>query len=254
MIISAESVDAYNSALSTYTEKASGELSDFIASLDIGDTYESKEAARNAVIEKTQELLSVYGDSAASEAADYYEAIAQAAKVKTQDALLAEVASDKSVENSIRYNAKSLWGETVDIVEFTNGCNASLTRYIKQAANETMTLNAVRDGKKGMRFARKPSGKETCAFCIMLASRGFVYATSKTAGEFHHYHDHCDCIVIAGFGDTTIEGYDLAKYESIYNEAAKSDNPISAISRNLYDEIKDDRNARRRELYAKAQK
>ena len=38
-----------------------------------------------------------------------------------------------------------------------------------------------------------------CAFCMMLASRGFAYRTRETAGSGYsgaHYHDHCRCLVI----------------------------------------------------------
>ena len=33
----------------------------------------------------------------------------------------------------------------------------------------------------------------------MLASRGAVYHTRKTAGEFRHFHRRCDCKVVPGF-------------------------------------------------------
>lgn len=38
-----------------------------------------------------------------------------------------------------------------------------------------------------------------CAFCMLMASRGFAYKTRETAGGGHagaHYHDHCRCLVI----------------------------------------------------------
>ena len=61
--------------------------------------------------------------------------------------------------------------------------------------------NAARDGKRGVRFARVPTGAETCPFCLMLAGRGAVYHTRKTAGEFRHFHRRCDCKVVPGFED-----------------------------------------------------
>ena len=54
-------------------------------------------------------------------------------------------------------------------------------------------------------------GCETCAFCLMLASRGAVYHSRKTAGEFMHFHRGCDCKVVPGFEDDPdaelVEGY-----------------------------------------------
>ena len=44
-------------------------------------------------------------------------------------------------------------------------------------------------------FARMPTGFETYTFCLMIASRGAVYHTRKSAGEWKHFHRGCDCKV-----------------------------------------------------------
>ena len=72
--------------------------------------------------------------------------------------------------------------------------------------------NAKRDRTKGVRFARVPTGHETCTFCLMLASRGAVYHSRQSAGEFRHFHRHCDCKVVPGFEDDPmaelVQGHD----------------------------------------------
>lgn len=76
---------------------------------------------------------------------------------------------------------------------------------VVQHANRTTKHNAV---KNGIRYARVPFGN-SCAFCLMLASRGFVYETKTTAGEDKgHYHAHCRCKIVAGKKGTEIKGYD----------------------------------------------
>ncbi len=55
------------------------------------------------------------------------------------------------------------------------------------------------------RWARVPTGRETCAKCIMLASRGFVYHSAEAAS---HFHQHCDCRVVQGYDGMAVEGYD----------------------------------------------
>nr|WP_058270254.1 hypothetical protein [Olsenella massiliensis] len=70
-----------------------------------------------------------------------------------------------------------------------------------RSLNETIIQNAGRDRKRGARFARVPTGAETCTFCLMLVGRGAVYHTRKTAGEFRHFHRRCDCKVVPGFED-----------------------------------------------------
>lgn len=88
---------------------------------------------------------------------------------------------------------------------------------VKRLANRTTTDNCVRDGK---RYARVPTGAETCGFCIMLASRGFVYHSRETAGEFDHYHRSCDCKVIGDLDELTeVEGYDPDALYDLYSEA-----------------------------------
>lgn len=70
----------------------------------------------------------------------------------------------------------------------------------------------------------------TCLFCIMLASRGPVYHTAKTAGiDEGHYHERCDCAIVPVWGSfdygpsrrrsgTYIEGYSdrLDEYYDMY--------------------------------------
>jgi hypothetical protein len=61
---------------------------------------------------------------------------------------------------------------------------------VKQPGRSTM-IRSARD--HGIRFARVPAGSETCAFCLMLAGRGAVYATSSSAGQGRKFHGACDC-------------------------------------------------------------
>ena len=63
---------------------------------------------------------------------------------------------------------------------------------VKRMANRTMTRNAMRDG---VRYARVPTGSETCGWCLMLASRGFVYASEATAGGDRPDHYHAGCVL-----------------------------------------------------------
>ncbi len=45
-------------------------------------------------------------------------------------------------------------------------------------------------------------------FCLMLTSRGGVYHTRKSAGEWKHFHRGCDCKVVpscaGGIGKTKV--------------------------------------------------
>lgn len=93
----------------------------------------------------------------------------------------------------------------------------------RRTMNETILEGIKSSGKK--MFARVPNGRHTCAFCFMLASRGFVYWTRASAGEFNHYHSNCRCTIVPGDPDADpneqVEGYKpselYSRYESCVN-------------------------------------
>lgn len=101
-------------------------------------------------------------------------------------------------------------------------CRKRIDCESKRAAANCIKHNVGRDGS-GPRYARVPSGSETCGFCIMLASRGPVYHSADTAGEGGHFHSDCDCRIVPVWdshrvitaaggvvrrGGTGYEGYD----------------------------------------------
>lgn len=90
---------------------------------------------------------------------------------------------------------------------------------IKCAANRCAIANADRDPAKP-RWARVPTGSETCGFCIMLASRGYDYLRKESAD---HAHPNCDCRVVPQFGEGSIEGYDPSYYDELYRRNVVAD-------------------------------
>ena len=85
--------------------------------------------------------------------------------------------------------------------------------------NRTTKHNAIRNG---LRYARVPSGT-ACAFCLMLASRGFVYLSKISAGKDKgHYHNHCNCAVVAGNLKMKVGGYDPDGLNERMNKLAAS--------------------------------
>lgn len=83
-----------------------------------------------------------------------------------------------------------------------------LDNKITHSYADTMIKAGLKDKNK-VRFARVPSGINTCDFCMMLASRGFVYVSEKTAGQFTKYHSFCRCQIVPSFKaqDAFIKGY-----------------------------------------------
>lgn len=163
---------------------------------------ECRDFARQAMAEAVQ----IYGDASATAAADYYDSVMAASGNGAKPALLHSDVDARQVERVARYQAAKL--VKGDARGFARECASYVSDATKQAANRTMLKNAQRDGRRGVRYARVPTGSETCTFCRMLASRGFVYRSEKSAGLFGHNHRNCDCRVVAE-GDTDgLEGYD----------------------------------------------
>lgn len=107
------------------------------------------------------------------------------------------------------------------------------TKAIREWARRSQTDNTrrvVRRRYKGYstaRWARVPQGPTTCAWCLMLASQGFVYVSEWTAefkGDGDKYHDCCDCVPISSFdSDPRLEGYDPEAYYKMYENARAKD-------------------------------
>lgn len=173
---------------------------------------ECREFAR-AVMEQA---LRVYGDAAATAAADYYDSIMETSGNGAPRALLGSSVDAAQVEKTARYQAGKLVNG--DAAGFVRECASYAADATKKAANDTTLKNAKRDGKRGVRFARVPTGAETCTFCRMLASRGFVYKSAKSAGEFSHFHRGCDCRIVASTDSEGLEGYDPDRELELWRE------------------------------------
>lgn len=196
----------------------------------------------NALIDYAYSVSSAYGESAASIACEFYDAVAAASNANIPSAEPAPTASYQEVAKAIRGTGKS---ENIDLMA------NSIGRLVKMAGVDTTMQNALRDGAE---WAWIPSG-DTCAFCLVLASRGWQKASKKAikGGHAEHIHANCDCTYAVRFNrETNVEGYDSTLFLNIY-ENAEGDNPeekINSMRRALYAENKDEINEQKRENYA----
>ena len=82
--------------------------------------------------------------------------------------------------------------------------------------------HAATGDPKRTRFARVPTGAETCAWCMLWASRGFIYR-SEASAQLTRSHFKCDCQIVPSWSKKPrIRGYDVSKYEDMYKETIKS--------------------------------
>lgn len=167
----------------------------------------------------------VYGQAAAAATAQLYDRTAEALGLDLDPAALAELEDAGQAERVIRYQAGKL--AEGDYAGFGAAVGRYLADRVLRTSWQTVIDNAdrPRDRKLGIRYARVPTGARTCGFCIMLASRGFVYRSRRLAGElgpgvrFNSFHNGCDCLVVAGDESTTVEGYEPDKMYEAYADA-----------------------------------
>lgn len=168
-----------------------------------------------------------YGDMSSAAAAEWYsEVLKRIFDDDGADVQATNPFDDTEAQALIRANAGTLFGSDAAPQVFLVFANDFLDRNVHAAGRDTVRQNAEH-GKREARFARIPSGVHTCPFCAMLASRGAVYASERTAlGETkNHYHNNCNCEAVPVFGDPQdvrdlkLEGYDYDRYDKMYRNA-----------------------------------
>ncbi|GAA4756129.1 hypothetical protein [Gordonia alkaliphila] len=89
-------------------------------------------------------------------------------------------------------------------------------RWLRNVGRETVLHNAEAEGARWYRYA----SANACGFCRMLATRGAVYVTARTAGEGNRYHDHCHCLaVVVRPGDTYTPSPQVQQWQKDYEAA-----------------------------------
>ena len=162
-------------------------------------------ACREAVCEALNAVLDTYGEAAAQAAADFFDASREIAVGSPLGAVPEAGREVEATNGAVRAFVDKV--NKGDVDGFNHLVLSRIDYELKRSAGYTMTQNAARDPLRP-RFARVPSGSETCRFCMMLAGRGFVYHSKRAAGDVDHYHDDCDCRVVCQWSDDGVEGYD----------------------------------------------
>lgn len=218
-------VRQYRAATGQLSRMARADLNSLIASLNVSNPA----AARDALLEVVPVLTATYGEVAASVAAEWYDELRAAGPAAGRfRAQPAAVVPTAAVQETVRWAAGALWqGDSAGLSSRLSG---AVDRYVQQPGRDTISRNAGRDRAK---WARVPSGSETCAFCLMVASRGFVYRSEQTASKDasgEKYHAECACVPVPDWSrNPVLEGYDPAAMYEVYNAA------VMATGENRFD-------------------
>ena len=183
----------------------------------------------SALVAQAEYLATKYGEGSSSLACLLYDYLAEEQGAKVPPAVPAPVATHDET-----------WGAVQGALNEGEGKVANaVSRLVKQAGADTIQQNAARD-RAEMAFV--PVG-QTCAFCMMLASRGWERTHWSAKSHAAHIHANCDCQYIVRFSPREgVAGYDPNKYKRIYYDADPGGN------------WKDKLNAMRRDQYAEQHK
>lgn len=216
MRLSRKALDAYNAAIKEQggnAEKAARRALEIWFAENQGASVAD---AREFSIALMGEVGYVYGNAAGDAAYALRDVIAQAEGIELTDDDYEYLPEMEYVEDAAHYQAGKL--KTGDTEGFKDGIADASRYFAERGANDTMAHFAEVDKGKA-RFARVPTGSTTCDYCLMLASRGFVYHSEANA--LNANHRHCDCRIVEGFAGMEVEGYDPDKYYDMWKHPEK---------------------------------
>lgn len=215
-MVSRESLDRYSAASTRAVDLAKRDLERFWSRLDLTNPN----AARDALLEFVPTLVSTYGDLVATAAMEWYDE--ERAKVPGLPEYRASsdvyTTSAEQAAASTRYAAGHLYTDNqaaaLAVLEGT------VHKLVKDAGRDVIARN-VRLDPAHPRYARVPRGAKTCAWCSILASRGWVYVSKESAALHGKGHAHCDCELVPSWkaNEAYMRGYDPDKMYAQYNDA-----------------------------------
>lgn len=192
-------VNDLTSGINAISDKAHDALEQQIRTIDLTQDVAT---VREKVVAVMQGVCKVSTQGAAMLSTQFYDSVRQLEVGSPLGSTPDSGREPKATEGAVHAFAQKLVDGKQD--EFVSACMQRVDYEIKTAAAQACLNNARRDPLKP-RFARVPDGEETCDFCLMLASRGFVYYTEVAAS---HTHSGCNCRVVPSWDDDDVEGYD----------------------------------------------
>lgn len=195
-------------------ELARRDLTTFWAALNVQG---SPILVRDALLDFFPELIAAYGDAAALLAADFYDELRDVPPSATRfAATLAAPPDSAQATAAARWGLGPLFVADPDPVQALLNLSGVTQRLVLQSGRDTVSAASFRDPVR-TGYARVPTGAQTCRFCVMLASRGAIYADAASAGEGNKYHGDCDCVPtpIRSLADYP-EGHSVKDFERLY--------------------------------------
>lgn len=213
-------LDAYNRAIKQCGDSAETAARKALEAWLDGHPGATIEQIREVAIAIMTEFGTSFGNHAGDAAYALRALVAEAAGVELPVVVYDYAPDPEYVERTARYQVgKLVEGDREGFVAQI----ADAARYFaERGANDTMHNVGEADARAlggRVRWARVPTGATTCPYCLMLASRGFVYRDEAKA--LNANHRHCDCRIVEGFEGMEVEGYDPDLYYDMWKNPEK---------------------------------
>ena len=198
-----EALDYVTREINGVSAEAQAEVMRVLERIDWSDIT----AAREIVVQAVQMALANATTLAAQASADFYDASRTLCIGEPMGAVAISGYEPEKTDAAIRSFVRFV--ERGEVEKFNDQVLQRVDYECMRSAGNSMFRNGANDTRHP-KFARVPTGAETCDFCLMLASRGFVYSSEMSAGgvKLDHYHSGCLCRVVAGWDGDDVEGYD----------------------------------------------
>lgn len=217
MQVSKDRLERYRGELSSAANDAAEFMSDYYDALRASHPDSSVAELRNMAIKSIKQALNAFSPQAGELAGELFDEIAKAEELNAKFRYQPTI-ENGLVEKKVHYLAKDLVDGNSQ--KFIDACSTLTRFYVHREANMNMYQNVARNN---LYWARVPSGAETCGWCFILSTRGFAYTSETKAGGLgHKFHLHCDCIIIPGTKETTIEGYNPKEMYARWVECANT--------------------------------
>lgn len=159
----------------------------------------TQEAMIDFMTGAVRQIVMAYGEVAALAAVDFYDMVREVGGWSGKAAVAnSAVPPQEQLKRIVRWGIGPLWEETPRPEAALGRLQGATSRLALQPGRRTTYEMVKRDR---VRWARVPQGK-TCAFCLMLCSRGAVYTSEVSAGQPDALKFHSNCVV----GDTLVTG------------------------------------------------
>lgn len=219
----------YSHRLQRVSQAAKNEFLELVDGIDL-ESPEAVQQLRAAALH----VVNKYGIAATELGAQWYEYCSEFEYDRGRTAIVGETprwGAENDVDNAI----DRLNDGRSDMPKLISDMSGVVVNQVHKRARDTIMDNMVNDleyarsrgdwgAAKRIGYARVPTS-DACAWCVMLASRGFVYLSEQSAmsrkRDGEKYHSDCRCVPVPYTRADEISGYGsrLSMYMDAYREA-----------------------------------